>query len=46
VWKFTDGYAIDTSFSAEWMVYRQFDPQAEQFGLRFQMNLLLPQLEL
>jgi hypothetical protein len=46
VWKFGDGYAIDTSFSAEWMVYRQFDPQAEQFGLRFQMNLLLPQLEL
>jgi hypothetical protein len=46
VWKFSEGYAIDTSFSAEWMVYRQFDPQAEQFGLRFQMNLLLPQLEL
>lgn len=46
VWKFGEGYAIDTSFSAEWMVYRQFDPQAEQFGLRFQMNLLLPQLEL
>jgi hypothetical protein len=46
VWKFGEGYAIDTSFSAEWMVYRQFDSQAEQFGLRFQMNLLLPQLEL
>jgi len=46
VWKFGEGYAIDTSFSAEWMVYRQFDSQTEQFGLRFQMNLLLPQLEL
>lgn len=46
VWKFGEGYAVDTSFSAEWMVYRQFDSQAEQFGLRFQMNLLLPQLEL
>ena len=46
VWKFGDGYAIDTSFSGEWMVYRQFDPQTEQFGLRFQINLLLPQVEL
>jgi hypothetical protein len=44
--KLCEGYAVDTSFSAEWMVYRQFDPQAEQFGLRFQVNLLLPQLEL
>ncbi len=46
VWKFGEGYAIDTSFSAEWMVYRQFDSQAEQLGLRFQMNFLLPQVEL
>jgi hypothetical protein len=46
VWKFGEGYAIDTSFSAEWMVYRQFDPQAEQLGLRFQINVLLPQIEL
>lgn len=46
VWKFGEGYAIDTSFSGEWMVYRQFDPQAEQFGLRFQINFLLPQVEL
>jgi hypothetical protein len=46
VWKFGEGYAIDTSVSGEWMVYRQFDPQTEQFTLRFQINLLLPQLEL
>ncbi len=46
VWKFGEGYAIDTSFSGEWMAYRQFDPQTEQFTLRFQVNLLLPQVEL
>jgi hypothetical protein len=46
VWKFGEGYAIDTSFSSEWMVYRQFDPQTEQFTLRFQVNLLLPQVQL
>ena len=46
VWKFGAGYAIDTSVSTEWMVYRQFSPQTEQFALRFQMNLLLPQLQL
>lgn len=46
VWEFGEGYAIDTSFSGEWMVYRQFDPQTEQFTLRFQLSLLLPQVEL
>ena len=46
VWKFGEGYAIDTSVSGEWMAYRQFDPQTEQFTLRFQVNLLLPQVEL
>jgi hypothetical protein len=46
VWKFGEGYAIDTSVSAEWMVYRQFDPQTEQFTLRFGVSLLLPQVEL
>ena len=46
VWKFGEGYAIDTSFSGEWMVYRQFSTQTEQFALRFQINLLLPQLQL
>jgi hypothetical protein len=46
VWKFGEGYAIDTSVSAEWMVYRQFDPQTEQFTLRFGVSMLLPQVEL
>ena len=46
VWKFGEGYAIDTSISGEWMVYRQFDPQTAQFSLRFGVSLLLPQLEL
>jgi hypothetical protein len=46
VWKFGEGYAIDTSFSGEWMAYRQFDPSTAQFTLRFQINLLLPQVEL
>ena len=46
VWKFGEGYAIDTSVSAEWMVNRQFDPQTEQFTLRFGVSLLLPQVEL
>jgi hypothetical protein len=46
VWKFDNGYAIDTSFAGEWMVYRQFATQAEQFGLRFQVNVLLPQVKL
>jgi len=46
VWKFNEGYAIDTSVSGEWMAYRQFSTQTPQFSLRFQMNLLLPQLQL
>jgi hypothetical protein len=46
VWKFGEGYALDTSISGEWMVYRQFDPQTEQFTLRFGVSLLLPQTEL
>jgi len=46
VWKLDEGYAIDTSFSGEWMAYRQFSPETEQFALRFQVNVLLPQLQL
>jgi hypothetical protein len=40
------GYSFDMSTAAEWTVYRQFSPQTEQFTLRFQLNLLLPQVEL
>ena len=46
VWKLSQGYAIDTSVSAEWMLYRQFSSQTEQFTLNFQAALLLPQAEL
>ena len=46
VWKFEEGYAVDTSLAGEWMAYRQFSTQTEQFTLRFQVNLLLPQLQL
>ena len=46
VWEWTDGYSIDTSVSGEWMVYRQFSPQTEQFTLNFQVTLLFPKVEL
>jgi hypothetical protein len=46
VWKFDKGYSIDTSFSGEWMAYRQFAAQVQQFSLRFQVNVLMPQLQL
>ena len=46
VWKFGEGYAIDLSVAGEWMVYRQFSTQTQQFTLRFGVNLLLPQAEL
>ena len=46
VWKFGAGYSINASVSGEWMVYRQFSTQTDQFRLRFQIGLLLPQLEL
>jgi len=46
VWKFGEGYSINASFSGEWMAYRQFSTQADQFRLIFQVGLLLPQTEL
>jgi len=46
VWKFSNDYSLDTAVSGEWMVYRQFADQTEQFTLNFQVTLLLPQLEL
>jgi len=46
VWKFEDGSAIDTSFSSEWMAYRQYSTQTAQFTLRFQVNFLLPRVQL
>ena len=45
-WDLSKGYAVDTSVSGEWTVYRQFTSQTEQFTLNFQVALLLPKLEL
>ena len=46
VWKLSDGFAVDTSVSGQWMVYRQFAPQTDQFTLNFQVTLLFPTLQL
>jgi hypothetical protein len=46
VWKLTPDYSVDTSISGEWMVYRQFATQVEQFSLNFQVTLLFPRTEL
>jgi hypothetical protein len=46
VWKLSDGFAIDTSASGEWMVYRQFADRTGQFTLNSQITLLLPMIHL
>lgn len=46
VWNVSEGYSINAALSGEWMAYRQFSSQTEQFTLNFQLSLLLPQLEL
>jgi hypothetical protein len=46
VWKISGYYALDTSVSGEWMVYRQFTNRTEQFTVNFQVGLLIPKLEL
>jgi hypothetical protein len=45
VWKTFEGSSIDTSISGEWMAYRQFSSQTEQFTLNFQVTLLFPTVE-
>ncbi|MGC2304542.1 hypothetical protein [Candidatus Binatus sp.] len=40
------GVAINGSLAGEWMIYRQFAPQTEQFTLKVQMTLLFPTVEL
>ncbi|MGH7840545.1 MAG: hypothetical protein ACREQT_03390 [Candidatus Binataceae bacterium] len=40
-----EGCSINVAVSGEWMAYRQFSTQTEQFTLNFQANLLLPRLE-
>ena len=44
-WELSKGYAIDTSVSGEWMVYRRFATQTEQFTINFEASLLLPKVE-
>ena len=44
-WELSKGYAIDTAVSGEWMVYRRFANQTEQFTINFQATLLLPKVE-
>jgi hypothetical protein len=44
VWKFADGLALNFAVSGEWMVYRQFDRQTEQFTVNFEVTMLLPTL--
>jgi len=39
------GHSLDMSTAAERTVYRQFSLETEQFTLRFQLNLLLPEVE-
>jgi hypothetical protein len=46
VWRLSPGLAIDTSASGEWMVYRQFSDQTQQFTVNFQFTLLFPRTQL
>ena len=46
VWKLSPGFAIDTSISGQWMVYRQFSNRSEQSTLNFQLSFLFPKTEL
>ncbi|MBV8135446.1 MAG: transporter [Deltaproteobacteria bacterium] len=45
LFRFSDAAALKTQLSGEWMLYRQFDPQEEQFTLKFEVTLLLPKLQ-
>jgi hypothetical protein len=46
VWNIGEGVSLNAAIAGEWMAYRQFATQTEQFGLKFQVSLLLPQLEI
>jgi hypothetical protein len=45
IFRFSDDAALKTQLSAEWMLYRQIDPQEEQFTLKFEVTLLLPKVQ-
>jgi len=42
IFRLSDGLALKTEITGEWMLYRQFDPQEEQFTLKFKLGLLFP----
>ena len=46
VWRVSPGFAVDTSISGEWMVYRQFANQTEQTTVNFQVSFLFPRARL
>jgi hypothetical protein len=46
VWTLANDFALDTSVSGEWTLYRQFANSTEQFTLNFQVGLLFPKLDL
>lgn len=43
VWKLNEQCSVNAAVSGEWMAYRQYAKQTEQFSLIFQVSLLLPQ---
>jgi len=45
IFRFSDAAALQTQLSGEWMLYRQFDPQEEQFTLKLNVTRLLPKLQ-
>jgi hypothetical protein len=46
VWRLGEGLALNASLAGEWMLYRQFDSQTEQFTLKFQVTIIFPHFEL
>lgn len=43
VWKLSRATALDLSIAGEWTAYRQFSDQTEQFTLKFQLDVVLPE---
>jgi hypothetical protein len=46
VWQLPVIPSINSSVTGEWMVYRQFAPQTQQFTLKFQVTFLFPKEKL
>jgi len=42
--RFSPDASLNLALSGEWMLYRQFEPQTEQFTLKLNITLLLPRL--